>query len=357
MNRRELERERKNQNKKGSALILSLIFLLIISLFSSGMTQLVLGNTHSAYRTEKSIKARFIAEAGMAEAYAILKQDFNNKDDSSLFPETNLGLGTYDAQIYQSNGRVVIQSTGSSGNVKRILLVEVKNESALEAFNYGVLSNKSGELTGDIVVNGDIHSNEEWDLDGNAFVNGAANAVVDVTLSGSASATIVNDGVLDIPFPTFDFNTYYNMADPADRYTGDVNWQNVDLQPTNGVIYIDGNVRINGNSQLTGTIVATGDIVIGGTFTQIPYLDLPALMSRDGDITFRGNLAILQGMVYTATGDISILGNTTNITGNVISFNKVYGSGNLTVNAVSAIPPGYNDDEGGIGLKLVSYAE
>jgi len=32
-------------------------------------------------------------------------------------------------------------------------------------------------------------------------------------------------------------------------------------------------------------------------------------------------------------------------------------SGNLTVNAVNVIPPGYNDDEGGVGLKLVSYAE
>lgn len=339
---------------RGSVLTVSVLMTAILTLLAGGLAQLSLREAASVYRQENSMKAFFLAEAGVADAYSLLLEDYDNKDDPTLYPETSLGQGTYDVTILQTLGRVVIESVGKVKNVERTLLVEVSYDDGLAGFNYGILSNKEGELRGDSAIDADIHTNEDWDIRGNVSVSGAATAVGDVDLIGNATAESVLENAPVIEFPTFDFNYFYNLADPADRYTGDQDWNNVDLEPVNGVVYVDGDVRIRGSSELTGAIVATGAIEIEGNFTQTPVQNLPALMSRDDSIILRGNVTIQGGLIYSARNDVEIRGNVTTH-GNIMSFDQVIGTGNLTLTASGLIPAGVNST--GMGLRKLTFHE
>lgn len=326
------------QNCKGSILTISILMTAIVALFAGALAQLVLQDAATVYRQENSMKAFFLAQAGVSEAYAILKEDLSNKDDADLYPETSLGDGSYDVTILQPNGKLVIQSVGIVKNVERAIYVEVKADDGLAAFDYGILSNKEGDLWGSSTINADIHSNEEWDLKG-VTVNGTVSAVGDVDLSGNAFAESIQENASTLPFPTFDFNYFYNLAAPQDRYTGDQDWNSVNLQPVNGVVYVNGNVKIRGSSTLTGVLVATGEIDIGGNFEQFSIFGMPALMSRDDDIILHGNVEIGEGMIYTGTGSVEIRGNVTT-TGNIFSFDEFIGHGSLELSAATFIPEG-----------------
>lgn len=308
---------------------------------------------------ERSLKALLLAEAGVSEAYALLKQNYSNKDDPSMFPETTVSGGSYNVEVLQPDSRVVLRSIGVFDDVERSLMVEVTLDQGAEAFGFGVFSNKEGELSGSSVVNGGLHSNEEWDIGGSAQVNGTVTAVEDIDISGSASVTQAIPNSSPQSFPTFDFNYFYNLAAPEDRYVGNKNWNNVNFQPVNGVVYVNGNVRIGGTSQITGCLVATGKITINGTFNQYAYGDLPALMSRDDEIVLVGTVTVEKGMIYSNSQDIEILGNTTLQEGSVITFANLKGRGNLTLTStLSNLPPGLNDSEVGTGgLRKLTYHE
>ncbi len=349
----------KRGNCKGSVLTGAMLFLVILSFLAASLSQLALSSVNSSERIERSYKALLLAESGVSHAYAILKQNYAAKDDPTLFPETVLGGGSFDVEILQPDSRVVIQSIGKIDNIERTLLVEVTLDAGTEAFGFGVFSNKEGEVLGNSVVNASMHSNEEWEIKGNAQVNGIVTAVEEIEVEGNASVTQAIPFSSPQPFPTFDFNTYYNLAAPEDRYTGNQNWNNVNLTPTNGVIYVNGNVRIGGTSQIIGCLVVTGKITINGNFNQYGFGDLPAFMSRDYQIKLVGNVNIERGMVYANCHHVEILGNTTIQEGVVITFVNLKATGNFTLAApLTTIPPGLNDAEVGEGgMRKLTYHE
>jgi len=124
------------------------------------------------------------------------------------------------------------------------------------------------------------------------------------------------------------------------------------LQPKNGVIYVDGDVRISGNLDLIGGIVATGKIKISGTVNQTGVADLPAFMSRDDDIRILGNVETSEGLIYSATSDIRILGSVTG-KGNIIAFDEIRLLGTVDF----SVDSGSDGNGAGNGFTKLWYAE
>jgi len=346
------------QKRKGSTLTITILMLTFLNMASASLYLGVRQNSQMNYHNENMDKATLLAEAGISEAYALLKEDFNNKNNPSLFPETTLGEGSYDVTIIQTGGRVLIESLGKVKNVENTVSLEVKQNitSPAEAFEYAFFSNGTMEIKGNSNVTGDTFSNDNVLLDGNADINGIAKSAEEVELDGNSTANSVEENLPPIDFPTFDFNYYYNLADPTDRYSGDQTWDGTTLSPVNGVIYVNGKVIIKGDSTVNGTIVATGAIEIEDNYTQSPDPDMPALMSRDDTIKISANAGINSGMVYSALGDIYIYDSSNlTMTGHLIAFGNVFADGNINLTFETSNPPGRNG--GGGALIKVFYAD
>jgi len=344
------------QNRKGSVMLVSLFSTLILSLFAGSLASLTSDEASLAYRNERSLRAFYLAEAGVADAYATLKDDFQNKDDSSLFPITSLSEGTFDATIIQANGRVVIESVGVVKGISRTVYVEVAFDDTPAAFDYALFSNKDGVIEGNPTIDGDVHSNEDWSINGNPIINGAVSTVGSIIINGNPDIDDLLVGVSPVEFPTFDFNYYYNLADPTDRYSGNQVWDGDQfLTPVNDVIYIDGDLEINGNLNLTGAIVVTGTITVNGNVNQVGVEGLPVMMSRDGQIIINGNVESGEGLFYSGADDVRIYGNLAAI-GHVFAFDEIYVTGNLVFTASGDVPDGLIGSTGD-GLTKLSFHE
>lgn len=329
----------KNKIPKGFTLTISVLMVVILCLVALGLSELISRYSFIKYRNENSRLALYLAESGVSEAIMLLSQDWSLKDNPGAFQETQLGEGSYDVDILQSSNRVVLESVGVVREIERTILVEVAQSSDLSTFKLGIFANKKTELEGNSNVTGDVHSNTDVKLNGNATVVGSASAVDDVTISGNASASQTVENAQVVNFPMFDFNYYYNTADPSNRFIGDQDWASVNLAPANGIIYVKGDVKISGDSQLTGAIVATGKIEISGTFNHNPSSNMPALMSRDSDINLSGNTTIRNGLLYSGANDIKFQGTTT-VSGVIIAHDDVMAKDSFTMTYVYLIPPG-----------------
>jgi len=339
--------------RRGSALTIAIFMTVLVSLTAGSLSKLTLNENHIQYRDLRLIKAFHLAEAGISEAYTLLKGDWYLKDDPSAFPETNLGEGTYDVTMLDIGGRVVIQSKGKVYGIEKTLLVEIAADPADLAFDYAMFGGNKVELE-HITLNADIHSNGLIVLE-DATLNGTASAVGQIQIDGSSSATTTIEGADPVPFPTFDFNYYYNLANPTDRYTGILNWSNVNLQPINGVIFINGSVTITGTSQLTGVIVATGTISISGNFTRFEYGNLPSLMSRDDSVIITGNHTFAAGLLYSGSRDVKVDGNGT-IIGALIAFNQAEAEHSI-ITFAELNPPGLNSSGPVENFRKLTYQE
>lgn len=350
--------KKKVSERQGSILTVVILMSVVISLLATALTRLSYQGSLISVKDENRVKAFFLAESGVANAYALLKENFNYKDDPSLFTQTSLGEGSYDVTILQPAGRVLIQSTGSVDSVQKTLKVEVAFDDVYEPFNYGFFSNNRVLILGSSNIDGDIHSNDDVVLFGGCFVNGSITAAGIVSVFSPSGAASTTEDVYRKTFPEFDFNTYYNLAAPEDRYTEDTTFQNVTLTPTNGVIYVDGNISISGEVHLTGVLIATGNITVYGTLEQTGYLNYPALMSRDGNIVLFGETQIGNGIIYTASGNIEIRDALT-IQGNVIAYSQIQVVSFNSIQQTSSgqIPVGLILEESLEGVRRLTYHE
>lgn len=320
-----------SQNCEGSILAITMLALVIISFLAGSLSNFTILNASNFNYQENAHKARFLAEAGANEAISVLQDDFNAKNDDSNFPLTTLGEGTYDVTVVETAGQVLIKSVGTVRNISREVLISVADDTASTPFDYAFFSNGDTIIEGDPVVTGGIHSNEDMYVIGDPTISGNISATGSVDITGSPTYGDAYSGVVQVAFPFFDFNYYYNLADPADRYAGDLNLSgNQTLTPANGVIFVDGNVRIAGTLNITGAIVATGSITVNGNVNQTGVSGMPILMSRDSYIRINGNVLNGDGLIYSGSNDVQIYGNVS-MTGQIVSYGELVVTGSPTV--------------------------
>jgi hypothetical protein len=161
----------------------------------------------------------------------------------------------------------------------------------------------------------------------------------------NGNAQVGNVDIVELP--DIDLVAYYQQAlDNGEVYEGYQNAGGATIQPAGGIMWVNGDVHISGQSDIIGCIVATGDIKITGNSDQTQVGDLPAYISRDGDIRLT-SCAVHHGLIYAMNGNVKATGGG-KIYGSVFCAGEFWKTGGWDVIAYdNSTPP--DDPAGGGG--------
>ncbi|UCB56563.1 MAG: type II secretion system protein [Candidatus Omnitrophota bacterium] len=221
------------KDKKGIMLIACYLVVVVLSILGSAFLIRSVGEKRIAERERDTIKALYLAEAGIDDAargiYVTFAGNFPNPqpDDFNWFnllneprgdnpPEphydgpptdASLGDGTYTVTIVSATvdaaggADVVLESTGTIGatNVSRTVRTVLRYGSRpAEVFDYPYFVNNLGWFWGTgIIANGNIRSNGDFSFNGSPTVNGDiyASANPELGVDGDISGVTKNDSI------------------------------------------------------------------------------------------------------------------------------------------------------------------
>ena len=364
-----MKRQFKRRSNEGSALVLAVCITATVGLMGASLLAFADYQIGAMERARQDNVAMAVAEAGANAAFAVLKTNFANKDNSALFPATAYNGGTYDVTVTSvEDDKAQIKSVGISGTSTQTVIVDVRD------FSTGTEGSGGGEGSGPdtttpwghaVFVNGSITHNGAGTAFGNVRCNAtmtcngslnwgsATNPVAiacktkfsangSITIRGSVTApTISINGSKSIDqqiiatpptiaFPTLDLTPFYNVAVANNQvyagtsYNGSQTWGTI----PGGVRWYNGNFSANGSTTFSGCIIATGSISFNGGVTQTQVNQLPAFVSRDSTVTCNGSHTV-NGLVYskgnlTWNGAGSLNGGI--LCGGSLTFNGSYGN-------------------------------
>lgn len=303
--RRKMQAARRGE--EGSALI-TVMFVAGMMMMAGAFMVYVAGNaSHRARRMKQDGQALALAEAGIAHMVANLRTNY-----SHWVGNTNTGAilvegytGTYEVVATDlGGGSLLISSEGAVGAARVTTVLEVLGTAEDERdkmFGAGgsILADDDVTMaTGAPRIYGTIHSNGDVLRSGGAmppvFDDVSAVGVVEIVpVAGNAYP-----GSARRPIPEFNFEAYREMALNGGIYLeGDQELRGANLQPGNGVVYVNGNVRVRNQSFLHGTLVANGNITIDNRFVQYQVVsNMPALLATGHvDLNNRNNYT---GVIY-----------------------------------------------------------
>ena len=355
----------RQERQRGSALITFLGVILIVSLAAAALVGFARQQAYSVGRTKDYIKAQVIAEAGANEAYSLLKTNFAARTNPDLFPETSFGEGTYDATVTPvGDDAAVITCEATVGDATATAIMDVKNFGtttsgtppstspwAHSIFCNGYIThNGSGTTIGSVHVNNYLQCNGSltWgtsEVDCNVTACSSSKGFKGngtITIYGTVKAPVISVNGTDairtkvitavdvIPFPEIDLAPYYQIAEANGQVfssqspNGTADWGAI----PGGVKWINGTLTQNGSLSWQGCVIATGNIRFNGTISQTRIGDLPAIISRDGEIRVNGAHTV-NGLVYSK-GDLTWNGagtiNGAILVGGNLTFNGTYGN-------------------------------
>jgi len=334
-----------NKKTKGIVFVTVIVISMLMIFMAVGASNMLLQDAHMVKRLKRSVQAQYLAEAGISDALATLATiGFAAKDNPANFPQRILGNGTYDVTVIESGGRVLLSSVGTAEGVSRTVSAEVEDVTPTSL--YYMLSSGSDlwlfailDVTDDI--DGDIHSNLDmtlwalWggDIDIDACTGGccdgsvSAGGTVDIWEGGwwGGNVTIhgsTTDGAAAVTFPNFNYAYYENLAIAGgDYHNGDQIWDGVNLNPTNGIVYVDGTVEFRNECHITGGIVADSITVNGELYQHKDTAhNRNVIISRTGNMFIVRELTVEEALIYSANDFIVVnVAATLDITGILIS--------------------------------------
>ena len=347
-----------NSKKDGSALVLAMCITAIVTLSAASLMLFADYQLDAMKRAREDNAAIVLAEAGANAAYAVIKTNFANKDNASLFPVTSYNGGSYDATVTSvGSDKAQIKCVGISGTSTQTVIVDIRdftvgsgsstNVDMTSPYAYTIFSNGditfngSGNLMGNVRCNQSITGNGSfnWGAATNpcyVYVTQTFNANGNSTLAGMVYAPTVNakasvprtiQAVPMIAMPTLPFASYYNTAVANGQvFAGGTVSGTIGTIP-GGVRWYNGSLTVNGGVSYVGCVIATGSINFKGGCTATPVAGLPLVASRDGSVTLSGSRNIT-GLVYsfqdyTCNGAGTLRG--TVICGGHLTLNGSYG--------------------------------
>ena len=306
-------------NQKGMALLTTLIFVFLLATFVIALLTMASNNTKLSALQRDSTQAFYVAEAGVEYARHLLGQFWDNWQGPE-FPITAkpFGSGTFGVVVTgDTEGEVVITSTGIVGTAKRV--IEVVVEFTVDSiFGYAIAGKEEVKLedvsniVGNVYCEGDI-VNEGVTVEGIGIATG--------TVIGAVyfSGTQVGPEYL-INFPTLDLDYYRSNAT---QIFSEIDITNDDNYQVNGIIYVEVNVRFSNSTIIgPGIIVAEGSIKLeSNSKCGISYETVVGLFSNSEissdtspDIIIDTGLD-LYGVIFAPRGNVKM-----------VSTSAVYGS-------------------------------
>jgi len=236
------------------------------------------------------------------------------------------------------------------------------------AFGHALMAGRDIDFTGNGMLDvstGTAYANNNISLSGNTgFYTQHAYAVNNIngngqgTIGGDATAssfsfvgqagvigTSTIESIPPIPIPSLDFSSYRAYASAhGEEYNTSIHISgSSDLEPSGGVMYVNGNLRISGSGNMVGAFIVTGDIFITRNGNQVKVEDLPALVSMTGNIHISGN-GDYHGLIYCPSGTLDRSGSGT-ITGSIIAGYDIEKSGTWSGMIYELSYPSLPDDD------------
>lgn len=386
-------------NKSGYALVVTSGVMAVLAIAFTVAVSQGMQSSHTAKRMKNNIKATAYAEAGVEFAYSLLADDYDNRNNPSLFRidtsgswnsgdplESTYGDGAFILTLNSStNGQyVIINSLGKCGDssIDVEVLVEDVNFTQttpttpppnyddydvfkkamategsavfagggdLEASSTEVIIHSNGELNikGNIDVPCSVTCSSKMSINNNTVIDGSVTAPVlsykakKVTISGGATEA----DVPSITMPTIDMEPYRLHAIQNGAYIEGSTSLSAD--PPGGVWYVNGSVTVPPSATINGTIIATGNITVKGDVIETHGI---AVGTLGGNITYNSQ-ATSVGMVYTQSGEFSQTGGGSSgvITGQIMAGGGAFkaGGGDLIFGVYLPVIPedGVDDPE------------
>lgn len=365
---------RPDRARRGAALLTTFAIIVLVAAVCSGMYAYSSHQVLASSRTRDFLKAKVIAEAGINQAYNVMKFNFAAKDDDSLFPETAFGGGSYDVEVVTvSSNTARLVSVGRCGLSQATVKVDLLNQVRTAAdwlengamvdpalfTNYAILTGGMIDWGGGGTVQGGgkIRTNDELEMVGGGTLNGAGLVVLssqNIYIQGSSKilgeahapsfegkinniTTRVTEPVPFVVIPLLDLTPFYQRALANNEVKNGSFKLTSDYSPLGGVVWVNGNVKIS-NGSVNGCIVATGDIEISTSDSLSSVNGFPLLISRDGNIKITSTPE-LSGLVYARGGKIDWKGGGT-LTGSIIAAGDLDkgGGSDLIIQFTPAVP-------------------
>lgn len=353
------------QSKNGSALLTVMGIVLLIAALAAGVVALGRQQVFSSVRLRDYVKAQMIAEAGVNDAYNLMKTNFTARP-STLPKEFECGIGetgTYNIVVNTVTNDInaaSIISTGYYGTASAMVRADVKNypiatingapvQGGGNPYGFAILSGGNLGWAGNSdmqMSNGFMHCNGNYSANGNNIVWGNVESCLGISLVGGATikgigkapsvsggtiGTRITNNVPVVAIPDIDLTPYYNVALANGQVfqTGKV--LSGIVSPPGGVMWVNGTMSI-GNGTFTGSFIATGAIDMqttgNNTITLNKVNRYPVLVSRDGSITIKQVKTLtFNGLIYVKTGSLDKQGN-----GEVMGTGAIIAAGNVSKN-------------------------
>jgi len=310
-------------NQRGMVLLLVMSFMALVMLSSLSVSTMIQRDVTLIDHAKTVEQARLMAEAGVNHALAEIQ--LNGFATRANFSNI-LDIGSYDVTHTTSGGRFLVTSIGTVNGVSKTVTAEVA-DNLPTALNYfsgaGNDININALIAGANIV-GDIHANNDVNLKSGPLIawllisgNVCATGIVKegtryntgswdwwdnhVSINGHADDTAtVFEGQDRITFPTFNYSNYQAAAqETGDYYATSQVFNGEALNPSNGIVYIDGDVEFRGACSINGGIIAN-QITVIGSLTQTKTGNRNVILAKNGDIRIFGRLFTEEALVFAA---------------------------------------------------------
>jgi len=330
------------KDQEGAAILIVMCVAAILLIAGISVTFLAGNASHMSRKINTQVRTLNIAEAGIADMIYKMTTNYSMWRDQMTNTDS-FGDGTFTASTLTdtNTGHVLITSVGTVGNESRETVIELLG-TIWDIYN-NVWSDFNAIITGGditfhsaaVTIHGGIHANGDVTkstmadptIDGDVSASGSS----DVTAAGT-NTTTTNDAPVTVPdYREFDEGdpNWYDLAQSNGLYYGSSQaFGQVDLTPSNGVIYVNGDVSFGNNSSYVGTLVSAGTITVANRLVHTSFnTNWPAMLAMD-DINLH-NRNTYYGVIW-AGNNIDILNNRT-ITGTIIAMNNVSVANNTDV--------------------------
>lgn len=304
-------------NTKGVAIIIVFSIIMVLAILGTAILSRSISESNNAQRYAESVRAFWLAEAGINNALYQLRTTYSNMNAINT---TGVGQG-YNVGIAAYGVDRIVNSTGyvSATNVTHSLQAVISQTVPPDFYDNAIYS--AGEV----------------DLNGNAYaINGNVSYADELNYSqNNINGTVTQDAVS--PLPRFNFqelrnqsssqqnvyvvsgNKLVNQATGSQAFPSSF-WYNVTTSTPN-IVYIEGDLQLNGNiGAIGGFFVVVGDIITNPGAAE--------------DASINGNGQV-NGLFYTrGEFDINGGGGNLNVNGGVWAGEEaeLNGNANITYN-------------------------
>ncbi|HPB11612.1 MAG TPA: hypothetical protein PLT74_10160 [Kiritimatiellia bacterium] len=318
---------KKNRENKGSALLIVLGIITVVTITAGAMSFTATQQMRSAQITRDMLKARLIAESGLNKAYNSVKTDFTRI--SSCSEKGELGGGTFTVHAVTALGgnpnRAQLVSEGLCGLGRAVVSADLENipvktgdDDASDDFFpmfYDLL------VGGDLLLNGNIRALFDAIFSNGTLTVGGSSFLGATKLSSAKEVVIKNPKKVSGPYTTeencppqaispealtaaIDAFKAYAQANDAVYASG----ADIPVAPPGGVAYCTGDASA-WSGQGTGCFIFEGEVSFQGSGIDVQSVDgYPALIVLSASEVKLNADAVVHGAIIMPNASFKVNG-------------------------------------------------